>query len=90
MCISAAYELAKYAEEKGLNEENIVPTMADWDVFVREAVAVGMKAIEQGVARERLTREELYQRSEKIIKESHAAIETLMKSGIIPPPPAGV
>jgi malate dehydrogenase (oxaloacetate-decarboxylating) len=90
MCIAAAYELAKYSEEKGLHEDNIVPTMADWDVFVREAVAVGMKAIEQGVARERLTREELSRRSETIINNAHASIELLMKSGIIPAPPDGV
>jgi malate dehydrogenase (oxaloacetate-decarboxylating) len=90
MCISAAYALAKFAEDRGINEENIVPTMADWEVFIYEAVAVGMKAIEQGVARERLTQAELTKRSEKIIRESHATIETLMKSGIIPPPPQGV
>ena len=90
MCIAAAYELARYAEDHGLSEEFIVPTMADWDVFVREAVAVGLKAIEQGVAREKLTREELTRRSSQIIRESHATIDTLMKSGIIPPPPEGV
>jgi malate dehydrogenase (oxaloacetate-decarboxylating) len=90
MCIAAAYELAKYAEDRGINEDNIVPTMADWEVYVREAVAVGMKAIEQGVARERLTREELTRRSTKIIQEAHETIDTLMKSGIIPQPPEGV
>ncbi len=90
MCIAAAYELAKYAEEKGINEDNIVPTMADWDVFIREAVAVGMKAIEQGVALKKMTRDELYKTSEKIIKESRATVDTLMKTGMIPPPPKGV
>jgi malate dehydrogenase (oxaloacetate-decarboxylating) len=90
MCIAAAYELAKYAEEKGITEDNIVPTMADWEVYIRVAVAVGMKAIEQGVARVRMSREELYQTSEKIIKESRAAIDALMKSGAIPPPPDSV
>ena len=90
MCIAAAYALAEYAEEKGLSENNIVPTMGDWEVYVKEAVAVGMKAIEQGVARKVMTREELYKTSEKIIKDSRAAIEALMKSGSIPPPPAGV
>ena len=90
MCIAAAYELAKYAEERGISEDNIVPTMADWDVYVREAVAVGMKAIEQGVARKRLTREELYKTSEKIIQDSHKTIDLLMKSGIIAPAPKGV
>jgi malate dehydrogenase (oxaloacetate-decarboxylating) len=90
MCIAAAYELAKFAEEKGLSDEYIVPTMADWEVFVREAVAVGMKAIEQGVARKVMTREELYKTSEGIIKESRATVETLMKTGIIAPAPKGV
>jgi malate dehydrogenase (oxaloacetate-decarboxylating) len=90
MCIAAAYELAKYAEEKGISEDDIVPTMADWEVYVREAVAVGMKAIEQGVAREKLTREELYKRSDKIIRDSKAEIDLLMKSGLIPPPPERV
>lgn len=90
MCIAAAYELAKYAEEKGLSEDNIVPTMADWDVFIRVAVAVGMKAIEQGVALKKLTREDLYHTSEKIIKEARATAETLMRTGMIPPPPPGV
>ncbi len=89
MCIAAAYELAKYAEEHGINEDNIVPTMADWDVYVREAVAVGMKAIEQGVALKVMTREELYKTSEKIIKDSHATIDMLMKTNLIPPPPHG-
>jgi len=90
MCIAAAYELAKFAEEQGLSEEHIVPSMADTEVFVREAVAVGMKAIEQGVARENLTREELTKRSGKMIRDAKQTVETLMKTGMIPPAPKGV
>jgi malate dehydrogenase (oxaloacetate-decarboxylating) len=90
MCIAAAYELAKFAEERGINEDNIVPTMDDWEVFVREAVAVGMKAIEQGVAQKKLSREELYKTSNDIIKETRATVDVLMKSGLIPPAPKGV
>jgi malate dehydrogenase (oxaloacetate-decarboxylating) len=90
MCIAAAYELAKYAEEHGINEDNIVPTMDDWEVFVREAVAVGMKAIEQGVAQKMMTREELYQTSNKIIRDARSSVDALMKSGVIPPAPMGV
>ena len=48
MCIAAAEELALVAEEKGLDEEHIVPTMDEIEVFVREAVAVALKAIDQG------------------------------------------
>ncbi len=90
MCIAAAYELAKFAEEQGLSDEHIVPTMADTEVFVREAVAVGMKAVEQGVARDNLTREELTKRSGAMIREARKTVETMMKTGIIPPPPKGV
>ncbi len=89
MCIAAAYELAKCAEDRGISEEYISPTMADWEAFVREAVAVGMKAIEQGVAREKLSREELTQRVEKKIRESREATALLMESGLIPPAPEG-
>ncbi len=87
MCIAAAYELAKCAEDHGLSEDYIIPTMAEWEVFVREAVAVAMKAIEQGVARETHTREELAEHAEKMIKEAREATNLLMKSGLIPPMP---
>ena len=90
MCIAAAYELAKFAEEQGLSDEHIVPSMADTEVFVREAVAVGMKAIEQCVARENMTREELTKRSGKMIRDARQTVETLMKTGMIPPAPKGV
>ena len=43
MAIAAARELALCAEEQGLDEEHLVPTMDDWEVFPREAAAVGVK-----------------------------------------------
>ena len=89
MCIAAAYELAKCAEDQGINEDYIIPTMGEWEVFIREAVAVALKAIEQGVAREKPGREELTQRAEKMIRESREATALLMKSGLIPPAPEG-
>ncbi len=87
MCIAAAYELAKCAEDRGISEDNIIPTMGEWEVFIREAVAVGMKAVEQGVARETPSVEELTKQAEKMIKESREATALLMKSGLIPPVP---
>ena len=50
MCLAAANELAMAAREHGLSSKYIVPDMDDREVFVREAVAVGMKAQELGVA----------------------------------------
>jgi len=89
MCIAAAYELARCAEEKGISEDYILPTMDEWEVLVREAVAVGMKAMEQGVAREKLTREELTRQAGKMIKQSREMTSLLMKEGLIPLPPEG-
>jgi len=87
MCITAAYELAKCAEDRGINENNISSTMAEWEVFVREAVAVGMKAQEQGVARIKVSREELTKQAEKMIRQSRETTALLMKEGLIPPAP---
>jgi malate dehydrogenase (oxaloacetate-decarboxylating) len=87
MCIAAAYELAKCAEDRGISEDYIIPTMGEWEVFIREAVVVGMKAIEQGVAREKLSRDQLTKQAEKMIKEAREATTLLMKSGLIPPVP---
>jgi malate dehydrogenase (oxaloacetate-decarboxylating) len=88
MCIAAARELAKCAEDKGLREDYLVPTMAEWEVFPREAVAVGQKAIEQGVARVKLSREKALQIAEDTIRRARAEIECLMREGHIPAPPA--
>ena len=87
MCIAAAEELAKCAEDKGLRDDYIVPTMDEWEVFPREAVAVAIKAIEQGVAREKPSREELTRRAEKMITEARKATKLMMDSGLIPPAP---
>ncbi len=87
MCIAAAKELAKTAEDKGLHEEYLIPTMEDWEVFPREAVAVGLMAIEQGVARLKMSRKELFQQAERIIKKSRDEAQLMMDKGFIAPPP---
>lgn len=83
MCIAAAEELAKCAEEKGIHEEYIVPKMSEIEPFPREAVAVGMKAQEQGVARLKLSRQELFDKADFMIRRSRAATDQMMKSGFI-------
>jgi malate dehydrogenase (oxaloacetate-decarboxylating) len=83
MCIAAAHELAKVAEDKGIHEEYIVPNMDEWEVFPREAVAVGTKAIEQGVAGKNIPAAERFRIAEQIIKEARAEVKLLMKEGFI-------
>jgi len=83
MCIAAATELATYAEERGMNEKDILPRMDEWEVFPREAVACALKSIEQGVARIKPSRQELYDRASTIISNARQSTELLMKHGLI-------
>ncbi|MCR4392226.1 MAG: NADP-dependent malic enzyme [Candidatus Acetothermia bacterium] len=88
MAIAAAEAIAATAEEKGLSEDYIVPTMMEWEVFINEAVAVGKKAIEQGVARRILSESELEREATRMIRYAREETEILMKAGHIAPPPA--
>jgi malate dehydrogenase (oxaloacetate-decarboxylating) len=88
MCIAAAQELAKFAEERGMNEKDILPRMEEWEVFPREAVACALKSIEQGVARIKPSRQELYDRASAIIQNARESTKLLMKQGLIKPTPS--
>ena len=83
MCIAAAQELAKFAEERGIHEDDIMPKMSEWEVYPREAVACALKSIEQGVARIKPSRQELYERATAIIKNARESLKLLMKEGLI-------
>ncbi|MBS7646251.1 NADP-dependent malic enzyme [Candidatus Bathyarchaeota archaeon] len=87
MCVAAAEELAKFAEERGIHEDDILPRMEEWEVFPREAVACALKSIEQGVARVKLSRQELYERAVAIIKNARESAQILMREGLIKQPP---
>ena len=87
MCIAAATELANFAEERGINEKDILPRMEEWEVFPREAVACALKSIEQGVARVKPSRQELHERASAIIRNARESTELLMKHGLIKQPP---
>jgi malate dehydrogenase (oxaloacetate-decarboxylating) len=88
MAIAAAEELARCAEERGLDEEHIVPTMDVWEVFPREAAAVGVKAQEQGIARLNLSRSELLENAREIIWHAQEMTRLMMDRGFIPAAPA--
>jgi len=87
MCVAAVMEIAKTAEDNGLNQNYIVPTMDEWEVFPREAAAVGMAAINEGVARVKASRQELYEKAETIIRRARNQTKMLMKTGFIRPRP---
>jgi len=87
MCIAAAYELANSVNDiKGcLTEDCIIPTMEYENLFIKEAVAVGLKAIEQKIARVNLSEEDLFAEAKKNIENAKSQTSFLMKKGFIPP-----
>ena len=87
MCIAAAEALAGAAPDDGMDPECILPTMVEWEVYAREAVAVGMKAQEQGIARITATADELFSRAAEMILRSRRLTESMMAEGFIPEPP---
>jgi malate dehydrogenase (oxaloacetate-decarboxylating) len=87
MALAAAHELARCAEERGIHDDDIAPRMDEWEVFPREAVATAMKAQEQGIARLKKTREQLYEEASTIIRQAREATQCLMREGFIAPAP---
>jgi len=83
MCIAAAEELVACAEAKGLHEEHIIPKMDEPGIFARVAVAVGMKAIEQGIAQRPMKRDELFKLATETIERARQETHLKMKAGII-------
>ncbi|MBA4379166.1 MAG: malate dehydrogenase [Anaerolinea sp.] len=86
MCFAAAKALADHVGGK-LDHEHIMPTMDDWEVFPREAAAVAMKAIEQGLALKPMTYQEEFDNATKIIRRSRQLTEMMMEQGFIPEAP---
>ena len=87
MAIAAAEEVARWQQERGLDEEHIVPTIENWEVFSREAAAVGLKAQEQGLARLNLSHQELLSLAEQTIRQAQDMTRFLMDKGFIQPIP---
>jgi malate dehydrogenase (oxaloacetate-decarboxylating) len=81
--IRAAEELALCAEEKGLLEDYIIPTMEEWQVYPRVAAAVAERLSQQGLARKKLSYQEEVAEASEIIERSRRTLSALIESGII-------
>ncbi|PLW93199.1 MAG: malate dehydrogenase, partial [Marinilabiliales bacterium] len=88
MAIAAAHSLANYAEQRGIDPENIVPTMDEATVFPHEAADVAMQAIADGVARNVISREEAFEWAKKDIEYSRNMAHSLCENGFVSDPPA--
>ena len=87
MAIAAAETIAGFAERQGLAPDRIMPLMTDEAVFSKTAAAVARQAAADGVARRALAPEQVQEKARKDIAEAHRALDLLMTSGLIPPPP---
>ncbi|HSR46763.1 MAG TPA: NADP-dependent malic enzyme [Anaerolineales bacterium] len=88
MCVAAAEALAGMAAEKGLRSDYILPNMDEWEVFPREAAAVAVKAVEEGVARRTMTFDEELRNAEQIIRRSRNLTQTMMAERYVVDPDA--
>jgi malate dehydrogenase (oxaloacetate-decarboxylating) len=87
MAIAAAHAISEFAQKKGINPDKIVPTMDETEVFKEEAAAVAMQAIKDGVARIKLTWDELYSKASKDINQARELTQFMTDQGFIKSPP---
>lgn len=83
--IAASVELAKYAEERGLSEEYIIPRMDEWEAYARVAAAVASKTVSQGLARKTTTYSEELERAMYIIHNAREKWRHLWEAGLFKP-----
>ena len=86
MVIAASKQLAAFVESS-LSPEHIIPTMDDWIVYARVAVAVGMTAQKEDLARVSLSEKELLRSAVDKIEESRKLMKNMLESGLIVDPP---
>jgi malate dehydrogenase (oxaloacetate-decarboxylating) len=87
MALAAAKSLAESAEKKGISPDYIIPKMDEPEVFPIEAADVAVQAVEDGVARLELSRDEVFQIADREIRESQKMVHHLMDEGFIKEPP---
>jgi malate dehydrogenase (oxaloacetate-decarboxylating)/malate dehydrogenase (oxaloacetate-decarboxylating)(NADP+) len=69
MAIAAAMELSKYAQEKGLSTNYIIPRMDERDAFYRVAAGVGVQAFKDGVTEVSKSYDELYEQAKSMVEK---------------------
>ena len=87
MAIAAAHSLANYAERRGINPNNIIPTMDEAEVFPQEAADVAMQAIKDGVATKHLTHQQVFDLAKRDINDARRTMQVLMEQDLIKQPP---
>ncbi|MGA2548474.1 MAG: NADP-dependent malic enzyme [Rectinemataceae bacterium] len=87
MAIRCAHSIADFAEKRGISETDITARMDESEVFAIEAADVATKAIEEGVARVKMSWDEVYRKAKADIAASRRLTDDLMRLGHIATPP---
>jgi malate dehydrogenase (oxaloacetate-decarboxylating) len=87
MAIRCAHSIAAFAEKRGITADNIIATMEETDVFAREAADVAAQAVADGVARVKLSWDEVYGRAKADIAAARSAIGDMQRLGHVATPP---
>jgi len=87
MATAVAHELARFAAERGIRDDDILPRMDEWDAFPRVAAAAAMAAQTDGVARLQRSRAELEAQAATLMREARETTRVLMREGLIVAPP---
>ncbi len=87
MIVAAAEALAKFARDKGLSENYIIPTMEEWEAYPIVASRIGEKAVELGLARKRLSRSQIYEHALTMISRARDSLKALVDAGLVANPP---
>jgi len=90
MAIAAAKSLAQFAENRGINPDDIIPKMDETEVFPIEAAAVAKKAIEDGVAMLPKDENEILEITRNDIDNARSSLELMMTNNLIKEPDSQV
>ncbi|MEN8130717.1 MAG: NADP-dependent malic enzyme [Pseudomonadota bacterium] len=90
MALAAAHSLAKYAEDRDIEPDSILPLMTDHGMYSLEAAEVAMQAVKDGVARRIKTKEEYRLQARIDILEARRLVHQLMETGFIERPPQAI
>ncbi|AWR96897.1 malate dehydrogenase [Acidianus sulfidivorans JP7] len=80
MIIAASEALAKFAREKGISENYIIPRMDEWEVYYEVAAAVAYKATELGMSRIKKTKEEFKEIAKEKIMRSRKIMSMVIST----------
>jgi malate dehydrogenase (oxaloacetate-decarboxylating) len=80
MCITAAVELAGCVKP---TPKKILPSMEEWEIYPKIAAAVGAKAVELGIAGNKMSKSRIYAQAREMILRSRKLTQTMMKTGLI-------